>query len=299
MATVVESLREVATELERCINELVTDHSEVYRVRADEGPGAMLVFFTSGDYGWRPLANEGARLQAHILERYGRFSAVVRTLLREHPTATLTDFDSREKSVLSTVLQEDGLYSPGKDKPLRDALDALREQTLMLERLLGGSDEHVFVPDTNALLWHPELDAWTFADVRRFTLVLVPGVVRELDEHKVHRNASVRAKANRIARQIGEYRRRGRLTDGVPLRSSVSTIKMIAVEPRIDRSLPWLDPSSQDDRILASTIEVMRLYARSNVSLVTRDVNLHNKAEYALVPAVAPPTPPAPAKRKR
>jgi hypothetical protein len=63
----------------------------------------------------------------------------------------------------------------------------------------------------------------------------VPGVVRELDEHKVHRNASVRAKANRIARQIGEYRRRGRLTDGVPLRSSVSTIKMASSAESVGR----------------------------------------------------------------
>jgi hypothetical protein len=198
MATVVENLQAVAAELERSLVELVREHSEVYREYQDDGRGAVLILSIGGDYGWRPLANEGARLQADILERYGRFSAVVRTLLREHPAATVTDFDRHEESFLSTVLQNKNLHSPDKDKPLRDAVDALREQTLMLQRLLSGDDEHLFVPDTNALYWHPELEAWTFAGVRRFTLVLVPGVLRELDQHKIHHNPTVHRCAQRL-----------------------------------------------------------------------------------------------------
>ena len=53
--------------------------------------------------------------------------------------------------------------------------------------------------------------------------------------------------------------------------------------------LPWLDPASPDDRLLASCVEIMRLHPRSTVMLVTGDINLQNKAEFALVPFLEPP----------
>jgi hypothetical protein len=38
-------------------------------------------------------------------------------------------------------------------------------------------------------------------------------------------------------------------------------------------------------------IEVMRMKPRSAVLLVTRDINLQNKAEFANIPFVEPPAP--------
>jgi hypothetical protein len=63
-------------------------------------------------------------------------------------------------------------------------------------------------------------------------------------------------KAERLARQISEYRRRGRLIDGDTLVRDVSTISAVAVEPRMGVSLPWLDPTNADDRFLASALEI-------------------------------------------
>jgi hypothetical protein len=54
-------------------------------------------------------------------------------------------------------------------------------------------------------------------------------------------------------------------------------------------SLPWLDPTNDDDRLIAGLLEVMRTYPHSAVLLVTRDVNLQNKAELARVPFIEPP----------
>jgi hypothetical protein len=62
----------------------------------------------------------------------------------------------------------------------------------------------------------------------------------------------------------------------------------IAAEPRMSDSLPWLDPGSPDDRLLASVIEVMRLNPRASVIVVTRDINFQNKLEFARVPFVSP-----------
>ena len=122
--------------------------------------------------------------------------------------------------------------------------------------------------------------------------MLTSTVLSELDRLKVeHRNADIQDRANKLIRQIKEYRRRGPLTDGVPLVKDTSRIRARAVEPKIEESLPWLDPGNNDDRILASMIEVMRQYPRSLVTLVTRDINLQNKAEFARVVFVEPPEP--------
>jgi hypothetical protein len=53
--------------------------------------------------------------------------------------------------------------------------------------------------------------------------------------------------------------------------------------------LSWLDPANDDDRILVGFIEVMRQYPRCLVFLVTGDINLANKADYAGLPCVPPP----------
>jgi predicted ribonuclease YlaK len=97
----------------------------------------------------------------------------------------------------------------------------------------------------------------------------------------------IRAKAERFARQVGEYRRRGPLLQGATLEAEI-TVMAIPVEPKMSDSSPWLDPTNLDDRLLASVIEVMRLNAHASVIVVTRDVNLQNKLEFARVPFVSP-----------
>jgi predicted ribonuclease YlaK len=59
----------------------------------------------------------------------------------------------------------------------------------------------------------------------------------------------------------------------------------------MEESLPWLDADNRDDRFIASAIEVMRARPRSAVVIVTRDLNLQNKAEFASLPFVEPPDP--------
>ncbi len=133
------------------------------------------------------------------------------------------------------------------------------------------------------------LDTWRAPTGERFTIVLVPTVVKEVDTHKAdERNPTRRSKAQRLVRQFGEYRRRGRLTEGVTLVANISQVAAIAVEPRMSDSLAWLDPSDPDDRLLASAIEVMRQNVQASVVVVTRDVNLQNKLEFARLPFLHP-----------
>ena len=160
----------------------------------------------------------------------------------------------------------------------------------------GSSGASIYVPDTNALLFNPDLDRWRFGG-ERFTLVLTPLVLSELDELKMRsRYPDVAAKADGLVTRIKGYRERGGgdLAAGVTLRKNVSTLRAIAPEPRMDRSLPWLDPANGDDRLIAAIIEIMRQHVRSPVTLVTRDLNLQNKAAHAAIPYVEAPPPAAP-----
>jgi predicted ribonuclease YlaK len=99
----------------------------------------------------------------------------------------------------------------------------------------------------------------------------------------------VRKKAQGLVRQIKGYRRRGRLTEGVPLVRGVSEVVGIATEPNMSQALPWLVATNADDRFLASTLKIMRQRPQSPVTVVTADVNMQNKAEYARISFVEPP----------
>ena len=54
-------------------------------------------------------------------------------------------------------------------------------------------------------------------------------------------------------------------------------------------TLGWLDPSNNDDRIIANALELQRTYPSDKVVLVTGDINLQNKAELAKLPYAEPP----------
>jgi hypothetical protein len=94
--------------------------------------------------------------------------------------------------------------------------------------------------------------------------------------------------------------RRGDIRTGVTLRRDRSVVRLTAPEPDFERTLSWLDPTSKDDRLLASVLEVLREHPHSPVILVTRDVNMQNKASHAGIPFIEPPDPaerPAPRKK--
>lgn len=105
-----------------------------------------------------------------------------------------------------------------------------------------------------------------------------------------HRNEDVRKKAETLINKIKEYRRRGRLNDGVDVVSGKIFLRSVALEPNMQETLPGLDPTNVDDRFLASVVELMQTNVRSSVMIVTRDINLQNKAEMARVPYCEPPS---------
>jgi len=249
----------------------------------------VTILDVNGNFHWKELPLEGKRLQGKILDQYGRYESILRHII----TANQQDSLHKSQSVIKKVIeQRTSTWNRTPQEAFDTVADAFYQIEHLLEAVHSSETNCMAVPDTNALLINPAIETWAFPDVKTFALVLTPTVLRELDEHKInHRNEAVREKAKTLIRRIKEYRRRGDISVGVPVIGKKITLMSVAVEPDFQRSLPWLDPSNGDDRLIASVYEVVRSNIRSAVFLVTSDINVQNKAEYACLPFTEPPEP--------
>ena len=289
IASLYSGLREQAEQIRSELKALMA-RSRVTRRFEDAGGGLVMVV-TTKPFKWEPLPADARPQQNRLRESYGQFAAVADAVLAEQPQSVRERLKKAHATVLRTIDQEDATTRETVEDNERAALAALDGVLrLVSERGSGDGAEALLVPDTNALYASPALEEWKFEECDRFAIVLVPAILTEIDRHKdQHPIDTVRQKARKLVKQIREYRRRGRLVDGVPLRKDRSRILAWPRQPNLERSLPWLDRTSADDRLLASSIEIARAFALGPTAIVTRDMNLQNKCELARVPFLEPP----------
>jgi len=290
MKTVADELGEATNQMIGMLKTLLLEHSSLYQSQNDVG--GVVFINVHGDHYYRTLPEAGRQVQSKLLEDYRRYSTLLKVLLKEQPQDALREFSEADRVVLDTIEQQ-STWCRNTQQALDKAADALMSELGLVKNLYDSSSgEVLLVPDTNALLYAHRLVEWEFDEILSFALVLTPAVLSELDWLKIqHRTETVRTKAESLIAQIKELRRRGKLIEGVTLVAGKSSVFSIATEPKIGDSLPWLDATNADDRFMASVIEVMRLHPRCVVLVVTRDVNLQNKLEFAGLPFVEPPEP--------
>jgi hypothetical protein len=283
-------LAAMAEALEDLFREFLLKHADLEK-EPQSGSDYILVIPT---HYWAPLDDPGRAIQAKLRAKYARFSDLVAAVLRRAPEDARTAATEAEKTV-SKIIDQSSTYSDTVQDVLEDAIGGIRAQVEQVNSLYDPTPgQPVFVPDANAVVWNPDLEEWTFDDAPRFSIVLTSTLLDELDDLKMpYRGESVRDKAEGVIRRIKEYGRRGDIHAGVTLRGDRSTVRMTAVEPDFDNTLPWLDRTIKDDRLLAACLEIVREHPHSPVVLVTRDINMQNKARHAGIPFVEPPDPPA------
>jgi hypothetical protein len=287
--TMIETLSARAERIQELLAELLTEHSSL---RSMNWRSSDIVLIGASN-AWGELSPEGRQLQSKLLRELERYGPLIETLVRGAPEATRKSVTKANERLREVIDQS---HMSWYDTPAAALEGAVKELTTQLEQLAGLHDESdgvpLYVPDANALIWNPNLEDWAFDDAPRFAIVLTSTLLGELDDLKMpHRGESVREKAEGAIRRIKEYGRRGDIHDGVPLKRDRSTVRMTAAEPDFENTLPWIDRTIKDDRLIAAVVEIVREHPHSPVLLVTRDINMQNKARHAGIAFVEPPDP--------
>jgi len=288
METVANRLLQWLENLEAAIDELLRVHSRIWMWNQ---PGSALAVITSTPFGWEDLDAAGRNLQSRLLAEYSRWAELAMAVIAGSAESIVRDLATAQEDIRELIDQSNQTYYEDIGQARQGLQERLTEVRRVLTPLqLARSGAPLLIPDTNALLYEPRLEDWEFDDLPSFEIVLLPTVLAEIDDLKVnYRRDAVREKAERIVRQVKGYRTRGQLVDGVPLRKGRSTIRAVAVEPSRHTALSWLSWDSPDDRILSAVLEIMRASPGQAVALVTRDINLQNKADFARIPYLEPP----------
>ena len=260
------------------------------RDRGFNQPGDPIVV-VGAQYDWVDLGGEALILQRDMLKEWGTLREIVSFYAKDMPNSISWDIEEACKTIDYLIRQEDLVWSGNKQDLVDDGTKAVNDIVSGFKKF---SDDRVgsvmLVPDTNALLWQPDFTDYNLHE-RKVELILIPAVLSELDQAKIHKNESVRKKTEKIIRQVKEFRRRGNLNNGVTVVKDKISIRSVAIEPNMQECLGWFDPDNKDDRILASTLEIIRNNLGTPVAIITRDMNLENKAELARVPYIEPPSP--------
>jgi hypothetical protein len=280
-------LGERVMEIRSRIHTLLTHSNLVYRDFSGNG----VVFLGPSSY-WAALPDEAKGLQHDLRRDAGQWFDIVHQLVRNKNEAAVKQTREIRGFCESVINQDTALWERTTHDAARRLWKELDEQMVVVRGLYSETNRPTFVPDANALIANPALDEWDFATGTEFTIVLTPTILSELDDLKMGRPDATRTqKAARVVRQIKDYRRRGKLLDGVVLSKGRSIISAIAVEPDMSRSLAWLDASVNDDRFIASVVEVARRRPHAPVVAVSGDINVQNKFDMAGLPCIDPPEP--------
>ncbi len=288
-------LRQDLSEIERLMMEFL-DSSSMQRAVKQENPFSSLTSNTPRlpefIHEWTALTEPLAKLQKKLSRRCGDFSKNVDILFKDATS-------SKRKQIVqaNTALQSWITYRRLRHMPnsREEAKAEFGETIRIFSNLLDELDTRpladvVLMPDTNALVACSQLDKYRqLAGQPGFTVVIPSTVISELDRLKMlHANEEFRDKVGKIIRLLKGWRKQGNILEGVTIHKTI-TVRMLAKEPRFEDAPSWLDRTNNDDRIIATALEIQREYPSSKVILVTRDINHQNKAELARLPYKEPP----------
>jgi len=290
MISVLDKINADIEKIKILITNFLLNHSSIFYSPVNSPDSAVFILGRS-DYHWGSLRQEGKQLQAMLFKAYNNFLEIAEVLISDLPSDSRDEFKESSKEVLLYIEQNDDIREPSIETIINRAISRLDNQMSIMTTLYDSkSGSFIFIPDTNALLTNPNIEKWEFPSVTNFEILILPTVASELDKLKIyHTNQELREKAQSIIKRFKEYRRRGKITEGVTLVKNKITFRAIAVEPDFEKALSWLDRYNNDDRIIASLIHVMKNHPNSSVILVTSDFNLQNKVEFARLSFVETP----------
>ena len=244
------------------------------------------VVFMDPDYCWGEATSEQLNDQLAIKRDYEEWFDIFKSVFAQ----ATDDLNRRIKEADSRVRQWIELkpnWSISRDRAANE--EKLRADVRLFHEMLAILDANepaatILIPDTNAIIGEPSpIHYKGIASDDTFVFLLLPTVLAELDALKNnHRNPDFRKKVNKVIARVKGWRIQGGLREGVTVDRTI-TVKAVASEPKMGKTLSWLDENNRDDRIIASVLEVQTTYPNARVVLVTGDINLSNKADVARI----------------
>lgn len=260
------------------------DHTSVkyHDINANSGG----VFFVGyNPHRWGQLRDGAQRHLGDAREQWESLYQLATQAVRISAPERLKQLQAPEK-LFSNIIEQSQASSGAPASSVEKMREMVAEALQKVVELLAGLPSadrdggRLLVPDTNALLFKPDLESWR-PPSGPWTVVLVPQVLRELDQLKQRPN--VGEKAAGVIRRVKEYARRGDTFVGVKVSGQLQ-LREVAVDPDMGDTLPWLRAGHGDDEMLASVLELRCRDLQAVVAVATRDRNMQNKARLARVP---------------
>jgi len=255
------------------------DNSEVYHHDTNGRRGNVVMLGSPVNH-YRKR-DEKAQLAAR--EKFIKLLEHIELLLHRANPKTVKQTRETEKRLIKFI-EQDSYSVPASTEGgklfFRKQSEAFRQLISLFKK---ESHELIIIPDTNALVQYPDPVAYRQLFVSPFTLLILPTVLSELDKLKInHRNEDFRNKAKAAIKRLKGFRMQGDVLTGITVDKTI-TVKMVATEPNFEKTLKWLDPNHEDDRIIASALDLQVHHPADSVILVTSDINLQNKAQAAML----------------
>ena len=286
LRTSLASIVEAAVEL---VGRIPIRHND----RANAGMFIMLI----PEWSFGEVSADARARQVSIKRRYDQLAEVIRVLLGRAPDDLLRQWKNADEQFRRWIeLQSQRDLEPHRasnERWLRADAGPIEKVLAVLEAL--GDKGVLLVPDTSSLIDQPDPMAYRAVAGRDdFAFILLPTVLGELDDLKrSHRAPEIREGAKKaVARYKGwrtQAQQHGRtLLDGITVDGTI-TVRAHHGEPDMAATLSWLDPTVPDDRIIAAVLTVEAEHPAAHVVLVTSDINMHNKADGALIETAETP----------
>ncbi|MEO8666329.1 MAG: PIN domain-containing protein [Ignavibacteria bacterium] len=274
-------------EIQEDIKTLFLSHSQIYYENYSGG-GVIVV---APDHHFKELDEAGKKLQNKIFKSWDKTFPKVKFFLSHINPQDLREIENHEKWIIKNIQQSYGTYKRNVEEVWNETLDYFSPILDCINSSYSKTEgKIILIADTNSLLFNPNLEKWNYGDFNSFSILLTSTVLSELDLLKINsRNESVRDKAKTIINKIKEYRRRGNMVEGVDVVKNKISMLTDPLEPDFENSLVYLDSNNKDDRLIATTLEIIRNHSESKIYLVTSDINLQNKADYSCIPFLEPP----------
>ena len=252
------------------------------------------LYYDLPDGMWGPVDDRQRRLQRQLLGLWTPWLEQVELLFSEDALAMRSALKQAARATKEWLELSDHNFSIPATIP--DAKQVFRRHAApfyeALQSLEPETGQVIVVPDSNVLIRNADITTYgSVLGTGSYTVFLVPGVLREMDEHKVnHRNPAVREKARKFATRLKGWRTQGSLAAGVKVQGKVY-VQVEGKEPDFDKTLSWLVPTVVDDQIVASILEVQRRLPTATVVLLTGDNIMLAKADLASIPTADTPDP--------